>query len=70
VKVLANNPSKNEAIYLTGATSRNSGEQTLTVSNYFSGDVVLTYIAFISEDGKNVSNSTFVGRLETPQLPD
>lgn len=70
VMVLAYNPAKNEAIYLTGAALRNSGEQTLTVPNYFSGDVVLTYIAFISEDGKNVSNSTFVGGVEIPQLPD
>jgi hypothetical protein len=61
--VLVYNPARNEAVYVTDGSARSAGTHTLTVPNQYSGDTVYTFIAFISEDGKEVSNSKYVGEL-------
>lgn len=61
--LLAYNPSKGYAVYDTSGEERSSGSQTLTVPSDFSGDEVITFLGFISEDGKSVSNSAYVGTV-------
>lgn len=62
--VLAYNPTRNEAVYVTDGSVRSAGAHTLTVPNQYSGDTVHAFIAFISEDGKEVSNSRYIGSVE------
>src|SRR5690606_19025857 len=57
------NPTKKEAIYTTAGEDRVRGTQSLTIPAEYSGDTVSTYMAFISEDGKNVSNSVFIDAI-------
>jgi hypothetical protein len=61
--VLVYNPAKKESVYLTDGSTRSTESQTLTVPNLYSGDTVYAFIAFISEDGKEVSNSKYVGEV-------
>ncbi len=61
--VLVYNPARNEAVYVTDGSARSIGNHTLTVPDQYSGDTVYTFIAFISEDRKEVSNSKYVGEL-------
>ena len=61
--VLVYNPAKNEAVFINNGAARTVGTQTLTVPNQYSGDTVHAFIAFISADGKDVSNSKFVGSI-------
>jgi len=61
--VLVYNPARNEAVYVTNGSARNTGTHTLTVPDQYSGDTVYAFIAFISEDGKSVSNSKYVGEV-------
>jgi len=63
VMVLVYNPDKNEAVYLTDGSPRSTESQTLTVPNLYSGDTVHAFIAFISEDGKEIANSKYVGSV-------
>ncbi|NLF44398.1 MAG: hypothetical protein GX587_17040 [Bacteroidales bacterium] len=62
--VLAYNPTRNEAVYVTDGSPRSAGAHTLTVPNQYSGDTVYAFIAFISADGKEVSNSRYIGSVE------
>lgn len=62
--VLVYNPTRNEAIFVTDGSARSAGLHTLTVPNQYSGDTVQAYIAFISADGKEVSNSRYIGSVE------
>lgn len=61
--VLAYNPTRNEAVFITNGAARSVGTQTLIVPNQYTGDTVHTFIAFISADGKDVSNSRYVGNV-------
>jgi len=61
--VLVYNPAKKESVYLTDGATRSTESQTLTVPNLYSGDTVYAFIAFISEDGKEISNSKYVGEV-------
>ncbi len=63
VMVLVYNPTRNEAVYITNGPARSTGTHTLTVPDQYSGDTVYAFIAFISEDGKEVSNSKYVGEV-------
>lgn len=62
--VLVYNPARNEAVFVTDGSTRSTGTHTLTVPNQYSGDTVYAYIAFISEDGKEVSNSRYIGSFK------
>ncbi len=62
--VLIYNPTRNEAVYVTDGSIRSSGTHILTVPNQYSGDTVYAFIAFISADGKEVSNSRYIGSVE------
>lgn len=59
--LLAYNPAKKESIYILEGASRSAGSEILTIPNAYSGDTLEMYMSFISEDGKTVSNSTYLG---------
>ena len=58
--LLVYNASKGIAIYDLEGASRDTGAQSLEVPTDFSGDEVQTFMAFISEDGSEVSDSVYV----------
>ena len=61
--LLVYNASKGIAIYDLEGASRDTGAQSLEVPADFSGDEVQTFMAFISEDGSQVSDSVYVGSV-------
>lgn len=59
--VLVYNPSKKESIYTLTGADRTVGTQTISLPNTYSGDNVELFMAFVSEDGSQVSNSIYLG---------
>ena len=59
--VLAYNPSKKESIYILDGAIRSATSQVLTLPTSYTGDTVELFMAFISADGKIVSNSVYLG---------
>ncbi len=57
------NPVQNQAVMVNELAERGDGTQTVTVPDSFTGDPVECYMAFISPDGKMVSNSAFAGAV-------
>jgi len=57
------NPSKAEAITETAGAERTEETQTLIVPADWLNDEVQVYLGFISEDGKEVSNSCYLGNF-------
>ena len=58
------NPGKNQAVTFNELRKRADVTQTVRVPNYFSGDQVHCYIAFITVDGQMLSNSKYAGTIE------
>ncbi len=61
--LLVYNPVKDMAIFDTAGASRSTGTQILSVPAEFAGDDVEAFIGFISEDGKEVANSVYIGSV-------
>ncbi|WP_157209242.1 DUF6266 family protein [Mariniflexile maritimum] len=59
--VLVYNPSKKESISILDGAVRTIQTQTITIPNTYAGDTVELFMAFVSEDGKTVSNSVYLG---------
>tara|TARA_R110002033_G_scaffold152401_1_gene189057 strand:+ start:2597 stop:3238 length:642 start_codon:yes stop_codon:yes gene_type:complete len=59
--VLVYNPSKKESISILNGAVRTIQTQTITIPNTYAGDTVELFMAFVSEDGKTVSNSVYLG---------
>ncbi len=59
--ILAYNPSKKESIYLLDGAIRTVETQVLTLPASYTGDTIELFMAFVSEDGKIVSNSVYLG---------
>jgi hypothetical protein len=57
------NATKGYAVYDTAGASRATQAQNLTVPSDFSGDSVEAFIGFVSEDGKEVANSVYIGSV-------
>ncbi len=55
-------PNLNQALFSSKGGDRSAGAGNLDVSN-FNGEAIETWIAFISEDRKETSNSIFTGEL-------
>lgn len=64
VAIAAYNPIKQEAMYDLHAASRGDGSGELQLPTAWDGDEVEAFVMFISEDGKQVSDSVYTGRLE------
>jgi len=60
---VAINPAKGEAAYITEGAPRSAKTEDLMVSPYWAGDDVEVYLAFISEDGKDVASSSYLGTV-------
>jgi hypothetical protein len=57
------NPAKDQSVYETEGASRNTTSDSLTVPSDYSGDIVEAFIGFISEDGRSVANSIYIGSV-------
>jgi hypothetical protein len=57
--LVAINPEKGEAAYITDGAPRSACTEQLAVSPFWAGDEVEIYLAFISEDGKDVATSVY-----------
>lgn len=57
------NATKDQAIYDTAGAARSATSQTLAMPNDFIGDDVEAFIGFIREDGKEVSDSVYIGSV-------
>jgi hypothetical protein len=57
------NPTKGEAVTITAGEERMTGYQNTVIPADWSGDEVQVYLGFISEDGKEVSNSVYLGAI-------
>jgi hypothetical protein len=59
--VLVYNPDKKESVYILDGADRTTGSQIVSIPSSYVGDVVQLFMAFISADGKVVSNSIYLG---------
>ena len=59
--VLVYNPSKKESISILDGADRTVGSQLVTIPGTYAGDTIELFMAFVSEDGKTVSNSVYLG---------
>jgi len=57
------NPTKGEAVTITAGEERMTGYQNTVIPADWSGDEVQVYLGFISEDGKEVANSVYLGAI-------
>lgn len=61
VMLLVYNPAKKESISVVDGNLRTSGSQTVVIPTTYAGDTVELFAAFITADGSQVSNSTYLG---------
>tara|TARA_R110001632_G_scaffold232421_1_gene373165 strand:- start:4509 stop:5150 length:642 start_codon:yes stop_codon:yes gene_type:complete len=59
--VLVYNPSKKESISILDGADRTVGSQVVPIPNTYAGDTVELFMAFVSADGTQVSNSVYLG---------
>ncbi|APG65426.1 hypothetical protein LPB136_08685 [Tenacibaculum todarodis] len=59
--VLVYNPSKKESISILDGADRTVGSQVVTIPGTYAGDAVELFMAFVSADGTQVSNSVYLG---------
>ena len=59
--VLVYNPSKKESISILDGADRTVGSQVVTIPGTYAGDTVELFMAFVSVDGTQVSNSVYLG---------
>ena len=59
--LLVYNPSKKESISLLDGADRTVGSQIIPIPTTYAGDTVELFMAFISADGSQVSNSIYLG---------
>jgi len=57
------NPAKGEVITDSAGAERMAGTQSIAMPARWTGDTVETYLGFISEDGKEVANSIWLGSI-------
>lgn len=55
-------PARQQCIYTTAGAVRSAGADTLALAG-FSGQVVQTYVGFISDDGRSIATSIFTGQV-------
>ncbi|MCF1420308.1 DUF6266 family protein [Mangrovimonas futianensis] len=59
--ILVYNPVKKESMYMVDGAERTVGSQVITIPNTYAGDTVELFMAFITADGSQVSNSVYLG---------
>ncbi|MDG4714826.1 hypothetical protein SAMN04487989_10164 [Bizionia echini] len=55
------NPSKKESISILDGSDRTVGSEVVTIPDAYAGDTVELFMAFITADGSQVSNSVYLG---------
>ncbi len=63
VMLLAYSPETNRSFYTIGGAKRSAGQDILELYTELQPEVFETYIAFISEDRKLISRSTYTGKV-------
>ena len=64
------NPTKERAIYVPGGGAlRGDGIAMMTIPSNFAGDTVEAYLAFVSEDYSEASDSDYLGSIAVPVGP-
>ena len=58
------NTAKSEAVFDIGSATRAGGTMNVILPADWSGETVETYIGFISDDGKEVANSVYLGGMQ------
>ena len=61
VMVLVYNPSKKDSIIILDGAIRTVGSEVVTIPSTYAGDTVELFMAFVSADGRQVSNSVYLG---------
>lgn len=59
--LLVYNPSKKESVIITNGATRSTGSETVTIPTSYGRDTLEVFMAFVSEDGSQVSNSVYLG---------
>jgi len=62
--VVVYNDTKTDAVYEVAGVTRPTALQAIALPAEWIGDSVHIYLGFITEDGKNVANSVYVGAVE------
>jgi len=57
------NPAKSEAVFDTVGATRSDSTMSVNLPADWVGETVETYIGFISEDGKDIANSVYLGSI-------
>lgn len=61
--ILIYHPSKSEVVYETSGSDRGVGSHQISVPKEWKDETVEVFISFISEDGRDLSNSLYVGTI-------
>jgi len=59
--LLVYNPSKKDSIIILDGAIRTAGSEVVTIPSTYAGDTVELFMAFVSADGTQVSNSVYLG---------
>ncbi|WP_439127554.1 DUF6266 family protein [Polaribacter sp.] len=59
--LLVYNPSKKESISILNGSDRSIGSDVVSIPISYAGDTLELFMAFVSSDGKEVSNSVYLG---------
>lgn len=57
------NTTRGESVFTTAGPLRSAGSATIAVPSEYSGEDVEVFIGFVSENGKKVANSTYLGSV-------
>ena len=57
------NPARAESVFDTGGNQRVAGTEDITVPADWVGESVEVFLGFITEDGKDVANSSYLGSV-------
>lgn len=68
--ILVFSPDKNRAVYVVSDSAERGEESyTLTLPEEYGGDSVEAYLAFVSADGKETSDSSYLGSISIQDTP-
>ncbi|MGY6648034.1 DUF6266 family protein [Wenyingzhuangia sp. IMCC45574] len=59
--LLVYNPTRKESVIVKDGADRSTGSESVSIPTSFAGDTVELFMAFVSEDGNQVSNSVYLG---------
>jgi len=57
------NPAKDDAVFIVAGAARSDSAQSVAIPHNWVGDMVEVYMGFISQDGRDIANSVYLGHL-------